>query len=298
MSKVYDKLPIQREFEAAFDKVFKYEKLYSPQSVGRIVELRPSQLPFCALSFWTVNASQSTHRLMSMSMAYYTSVGTTVHEVLQRYLALTHRFVADWECKICGKKNKFSHENMCCDELMEYHELTVRQERPHGVVSGHIDGVYRDKTGRYWIIDYKTTGLDSVMEKIKDPPIAYRHQVRMYAYLLWLQYGIKVAGVMLVFIPRDKPHRRETWAELVEDEEFTETMPQLLDMFLKRHHYAMRISTLESALKLVNQKPCGDPYCDVCELPLEEKELAIRRSFKSGVRNEHLPLIETLGGKQ
>lgn len=288
-------LPIQREFEDVYDRIMRREKIPSPTSIHRVAELRPSQLPFCAPSFWIENASKGVFRLMSLPMAYYTSVGTTVHTVMQRYMALSNKFLADWECKVCGKKTTHTHENRCCGQLMEYEELTVAVKFPEGVVSGHIDGVYRATDGHYYIIDYKTTSLSSMAEKLKKPPLAYYEQLRCYAYLLYKQFGIQVAGIMLVFIPRDNPRKRGTWAELIDLDDLVDTIPARISRHLKWHHHVMSLVDRDEALSLAECKPCGDPYCAFCELEDKEDKLdLISRAYTFAKKSDRLPLTNVV----
>lgn len=199
-------------------------------------------------------------------MAFYTSVGTTVHTVMQSYLPMTGQFLADYECKHCGKKYPLSHVYECCDMPTHYEEVEIDIGTKGGRngIQGHIDGIFLDSLKRYWIIDFKTTTLAGAPKKEVDPGEGYRRQIRAYAVLLKKQYGIKVHGLMLVFIPRDNPRKPYIWEHVLSDKDFKDGFDEL-KADKKLHRKTMIAQTIEEVMELAKTN-CGSDYCDYCKM--------------------------------
>ena len=261
------------------------EVVASKRDATRIKFLRPSQLPFCPSGFFISHATQGMISTQNMLSAYFTSVGTTVHEVVQRYLSPSGRFLADWRCKICGKWRRMSTKSECCDFTMEYHEVLIN----HKGVVGHIDAVFRDSKGRYWILDFKTCTVSGASYKQKSPGAAYKEQVETYALMLYRQYGIKVEGVMLMFIPRDDPTKPSVWVNLIDTADF-KRIAKRIKKYKQQHKEALKASTLEEALALAEYGKCKGEWCRTCRSGLSLKE-QLRKAYKTGKKLKHLPLI-------
>lgn len=198
---------------------------------------------------------------MDALMAYYVGVGHAVHDVMQRYLALTGKFVADYKCRgKCGKWHRFSTKSKCCGVPCAYHEVNIDYKG----IKGHIDAIMKIGDD-YYIIDFKTTSLSGSKTKKTKPGEGYTRQIKAYAYLLWKQYGIRVKGVMLVFLPRDNPRNVVIWEQAVTDKVMEETRLALkADRLL--HKKTMRARTIDDFKELLERR-CGGQYCEGCKVP-------------------------------
>lgn len=254
------------EFLAVYNKAFTEVVRYQKGDKRRLYNLRCSQLPYCPRTVLINYGLRGLHQPVDLSMAYYTSVGTTVHTVMQSYLPMTGQFLADYECKECGKKYPLSHVHECCDTPTHYEEVTIDIGTKNGKngIQGHIDGIFKDSKGRYWIIDFKTTTLFGAPKKERDPGEGYKRQIRAYAVLLKKQYGIRVAGVMLVFIPRDNPRKPYIWEEVLSDRDFENGKAELL-ADKRLHKKTMVAETLEEVMEVMKTN-CGSAYCDYCKV--------------------------------
>lgn len=235
---------------------------------ARLYNLRCSQMPLCPRSILTNWAQRGSFQAMDMRMAYYVAVGHAVHDVMQRYLALTGQLLADYKCRECGTKYPLSHKYECCDLPTQYEEVLISYK---GII-GHIDAIFKDRQGRWWIVDFKTCSLTGAPNKKRDPGQNYIRQVKAYAYLLWKQYGIKVEGVMLVFLPRDNPWEPSIWERKLTDEGYETARAELIEQ-KKRHKQTMEAKSLAEFRTLFKTR-CGGPYCDLCKL--EAKDLIDR----------------------
>lgn len=260
--------------------------LASKGDIKRIKSLRPSQLPFCPYGFFCYHATYGAIRSMDMKGAFYTSVGTAVHTVLQTYMGKSGRFLANWHCKQCNKRYKVSMQHECCDFPMEYDEIEISYK---GVV-GHIDAVFRDKYGRYWIVDFKTTSLKSALKKMKTPGVGYTEQVEAYALMLWLEHGIKVEGVVLMFIKRDNPKEPVIWHLSLDDLDFKAIKTRMID-YKRRHKEVLAVKTMKEALALAAYGKCKNPWCKACRSPVPIKK-QIKAAFLKGEAAGRLPLLE------
>lgn len=258
--------------------------LVSKGDIGRIKSLRPSQLPFCPLNFFCHHATFGALRTMEMTGAFYVTIGTAVHEVLQNYMGKSGRFLANWHCKQCGKQRKVSMQNECCDFPCTYHEIEIRYK---GVV-GHIDAVFRDRHGNYWIVDFKTTSLAAAKTKLKKPGVAYTEQVEAYALMLWLEHGIKVKGVVLMFVKRDNPKEPVIWEKELGDLDFT-SIKKRMAKYKKMHREVLAVETMKEALALAAYGKCKNPWCKSCRSRVKAKD-QIKKAFALGQRASRFPL--------
>lgn len=256
----------------------------SKRDASRIQFLRPSQLPFCPAGFFINHATLGMATTMDFMSEYYTRVGSAVHDVMQKFLSPSQRFLADWECLICGKRRRFTHKNECCEHTMKYHELLIDYK---GIV-GHIDGVFRDRRGRYWILDYKTCSLKGAPYKKSSPGSAYKEQVETYATLLYLQYGIKVVGVMLMFLPRDNPKEPSVWVDII-DKPDMKVIWKRLKAYKKMHAEVLAVSTAEEAVALARYGKCKGEWCQACKRP-DGLKPQLRLAFKRGIKKKYVPL--------
>ena len=246
------------EFLQVFNQAMEDSLMVEQQDPKRLYNLRCSQIPYCPRSVMTNYLTRGMFFAMDMRMAYYVSVGHAVHEVMQRCLAGSGRFIADYECKECGKKYPLSRKYECCDFPTKYEEVSINYKG----IQGHIDGIFVDSTGRVWIIDYKTCSVSGAGQKEKNPPKSYRRQVRAYAYLLWKQYGIKVVGCMLVFLPRDNPWKPAVWEHRMGEHEYEDARLELKkDRTI--HKNTMKARTLDDLMELA-KVTCGGEYCKPC----------------------------------
>lgn len=279
MKKLSVATEVLQAYNAALDT-----HLTFPGDITRLRTIRPSQLPFCPLGFFVRVSKFGALQVMDLEGSFYTKVGTAVHEVVQDYLAPSGKFLASWYCRHCGKKRLVSMKNECCDFPMAYNEIKINYK---GVV-GHIDAVFKDKKGRYWILDFKTSSIKGTPAKLKNPGRVYIEQIETYALYLWLEHGIKVAGVMLMFIPRDNPKEPAVWAREMDDADFR-AVKMRIKTYKKMHKQVLAVETLKEALALIDWGKCKKPYCEVCRsrTPLKDQ---VANAYAAGKRHRRYPL--------
>lgn len=277
---------IVRDFTRVYrDAVANYHKAELGDPT-RVLFLRPSQLPFCPVDFFIQNAMHGTVRTLDFGGCFYTRVGTVVHEVMQQALCLSGKFLANYECKECGTMHELSYKYECCGFPTVYHELSINYKG----ISGHIDAVYRGDDGKFYILDFKTTGIAAAPKKAKDPGIVYVEQIEAYAVLLELQYKIQIEGIMDAFILRDNPNKDPAvFVKKLTDENRT-VIKKRLKRYLKMHAAALDASTLEEALELVEYPRCKNPYCPVCKLPEKTLRAEIKKAYRNGKAAGHVPI--------
>ena len=197
--------------ELEFAKYFKTAMAGSlPALSPKVPRLRVSGFPFCGLrAAYERMADIKPDPENTTSMEYYTSVGTSAHEVFQRSLGVRGRIYGDWKCRDekCTGTRRFSRKSTCpkCGKEMEYVEFEVTAFRH---VSGHTDGLYLDLMKRNWLIDYKTSSMRVLNYQKSNPTLPYRknvQQIESYVPMMEHQYNIDVAGWMLGYVPRDDP---------------------------------------------------------------------------------------------
>ena len=182
----------------------------------REVYLRPSMLPTCSLKLLDALIAEHNDEYGEWGFPgdYFTSVGTTIHELIERWCGHTNfKIWGHWVCPECGHKHEYTHKNVCskCGTKMGYHEIEVSYM---GFV-GHIDCIIITKKG-IQVCDYKTSTKDKVdYPTYKKHNMGYPLQINAYAYILektWgahfmKAYGKSVCGASLLFISRDNPFK-------------------------------------------------------------------------------------------
>ncbi len=279
--------------------VFDNSEYVSSREVNRVIYLRPSQLPFCPLRFWLAISTEGLTRKSDFYSQFYTSVGTTVHEVIQSHLHRSKRFISNWHCRICGKTRYFTTSKKCCGAVPDYREVEINTKG----MSGHIDAIFRDRKSRYWIVDFKTSSVASLAAKKRDPGAAYKEQIGTYAMAVSKKYDIRIHGVCLVFIGRDNPRKRTTWWMEFTDDANRRTKLGVAN-YIKQHKEALRLSTFKELKKLHLTRRCKTSedvkgfvgncqYSALCTSPFDQKPL-LKDIFDSA----HFIPIESLKWKK
>lgn len=228
-------------------------------SPSRVLYLRPSQLPFCPIEFFINHAGKGLTRSMGLAGAMYVNMGTVVHAVLQQYLTKSGKILGNYKCHECGTFHKLSFKTECCDFPTEYHELEIDYKGIHG----HIDAIYKYK-GKFYILDFKTTGINLAVKKEKDPGVTYREQIETYAYLFELQYGIEIAGIMDAFIIRDNPSKDPVvWYRPFTDKTRAQVKTRLIK-YKKMHREVLDAKNMKDAMALLQYGRCTNEYCEFC----------------------------------
>lgn len=162
---------------------------------NRAYELHPSSFPYCALQQVHEifkNGGIPTTQKIDYYGSYYTGLGSFKHELMQDWLGKGKQIVGDWVCKKhnrkkkpCKGERKFCVELPCpkCKGEMEYRELGIKYGKH---THGHLDGIFLYK-GKYYIIDYKTTGQFKLFQhksgrKVEYPMKANKAQIESYCF--------------------------------------------------------------------------------------------------------------------
>ena len=277
---------IGRDFISVYQKTLKNVILSSKNTPSRVLFLRGSQLPFCPAEFFVTHANRGLNRDLDMAGAFYTSVGTTVHEVMQGYLCTSGRFLADYHCRECGTWHRMSYEHECCDFPTAYHEIEISYKG----ITGHIDAIYTDSQGRLWILDFKTTSRKSAPNKKKNPGVNYIEQLETYAVIFELQYKKKIEGIMDAFILRDNPKEDPIMYTRILTDERRRVVKTRLMLYKKMHQEALDAATLKEALALIKYGRCTNPYCKVCGSDPDVLRNKVKSAYKAGTAKGNVPI--------
>lgn len=294
-----------QEFLKHYAMSMKEVEVWSPADPHRVLSLRCSSLPFCPLDFFTTIANHGMARSLDMRGLFYTSVGTTVHTVMQRALSLKGgRLFGDWKCRKCYAFEPMSTVRMCCGEPMQYEELSIDYKG----IKGHVDTLFAldgkeaqriaflskeerfeaAKTLEFVIVDYKTTSEKAKYKKQKDPGDGYKSQIRAYSYLLNRQYGLNIVGVMLAFIPRDNPQYPTVWEQAILPHDLR-IIREDLRRWKSAHRRVIRASKWLHIKEILDEYGlCTDPYCDTCRA--KDVEHVLKTAYKRAKEEGHLPI--------
>lgn len=283
------KYSIAADFRRAYRWALDDALVVSKTSPGRILNLRPSAMPFCPLAFFELNANRGLTRDLDLRGMFYTSVGTTVHEVMQHALCRNGRYLADYYCYECGTWHMHSYVHECCGFPTEYNEVEIN----YNGVEGHIDAVYKDEQGRLWILDFKTTSIKAAPVKEKNPGANYKEQIQIYAVLYELQYGERIEGFMDAFILRDNPALDPAvWAEPLTDDVRREVKAKL-KRYKVAHTTALQVQTMKDVGAMYRKfGRCTDPECGLCKASDSVLKNRLKNAFRVGARASRFPLKE------
>lgn len=249
-----------KEILKTYNKAWSEMIVVSKRDPSRLKSLRCSSLPFCPHAFFVEVARSLRHNHLDMAGLYYTSVGTTVHEVMQTALPqYSKNIVGNWLCRECGNLEFFKSQPQCCDFSMEYVEIDINYK---GVV-GHVDCLFK-VPGGYYVVDFKTCSLNNSKEKEKDPGDAYKEQLLAYAYLLRKQYKLEIKGIMNLFIPRDNPAKAVAWSQRIGKHDLL-NIKEKLKRYKAAHKTALSVNSVKAAMKMWDTfGNCGNRNCKAC----------------------------------
>jgi hypothetical protein len=277
---------IKKEVAAVYQTAMREYTRTEKTSPGRVLSLRPSQMPFCPTNFFLENANHGLYRTLDFAGAYYTSVGTVVHSIMQEFLAKSGNFLADYHCAECDTWHKMSYKHECCGFPTRYEEIAIDYKGIHG----HIDAVFRDKSGKMWIGDFKTCSTKAAPKKQEDPGIVYIEQIEVYAVLLELQYGIPIEGIMDIFIVRDDPKSTPAiYSRLITDEK-REEVKKRLSAYKVMHREALDATTIEDVMALAEYEKCANPHCKACKMDDRDLVRSLRIAFERGIAKGNVPI--------
>lgn len=277
---------MERYIDGALTKFFMF-----PHTETKKPRLRVSSFPYCPIKnyFQLADGLQDLAQITAQS-DYFTSVGTTVHSILQRWLGTIfvgregeeeqqgHMF-GEWFCPTCKTKPKLTiiDDIICpdCGNFMEYKELFGMWKG--GAIGGHTDGIFVDGDD-WWVIDYKTTSKSKVdswrrnpkrtnndASNIVLPYYANVKQIESYCVLFENRFKHKIKGWILVYLCRDNPfysNGRAVVAHAMDDDE-KDKVRKRLDKYtiqFNTFHESLRDNNKEGIHEIVDTRPCKKGY--------------------------------------
>lgn len=155
--------------------------------VDHRAEVRASSLPICwrdiALTEWARRAGRMPTKKWHLGSELYTSIGTSAHESIQKFLGISGVLWGSWECHKCGKM--YLNQKMpgtCCGEIPEYIEYSLVHPNPAIGEFGHCDGLVILPFGLgYVVLEIKTTGESlASSRRVKGPADEHHMQGSVY----------------------------------------------------------------------------------------------------------------------
>lgn len=299
---------------------------------SRRLELHPSGFPYCAIRdiYEFVQEAPVPMSLQTFAGSYFTSVGTLVHELIQTFMGKGGRVWGHWKCSMhkhgCGYSSmdeiSVYHDCPTCGHYCVYEEIgflikgdgsAAGQKGSDVLLDGHMDCLFEDSDGDFWIVDYKTTLLQKAYKHAKDGTtlannVTYRAQQRAYVTLshraFGKKHGIKPKGWILAFLPRDIPfqftfhgedvsidEKKETWERICHDMDALETV--------------LDATTFGDIEHLIETKPCKckadyvanmeNPYGECPLLPVCFNKKQLVSTLKNEIDdNVLLPMRKTI----
>jgi PD-(D/E)XK nuclease superfamily len=194
---------------------------------------RASQMPYCGLANELASHKNSKF-IFGYDMAHYVGVGTAIHTILQSWSSMnpkTSKYMwGNWKCTSCGQLQNNCYVPSVCkckslkssdtsnfigfDKFWNYEEIKIE----HKYLSGHIDLILKRPKKYFIVIDFKSTSMATkkLRGKTHEPSSkTYIAQIRTYASILNLYYGMDIVGWAIVNVDRDKPLQKGSYAPIV-----------------------------------------------------------------------------------
>jgi hypothetical protein len=257
-----DILPVVAEFTDYFNKLSIKE--YPAEGIPD--KLRVSGFPYCGLRHAYMRMLQLPSSSSFLSN-YYFGAGKWMHTTVQHALGCGGRIYGNWKCVNNGCKGSrlFSKNNKCpiCSSVLVYDEirLNLREyEQFSNLADCLIDGVYRTLDGEFFIVDYKSAGLDVIRDMVKaklQNPIDVSNiaQVKAYCPLIEFKYNIEISGWILPYISRDNPKKLKVFAQRISTKEKKRIIKKI-ELYNKHYLQVMNLKSFKQVELLIEEKPC------------------------------------------
>ena len=263
------------QFKSAFQRMWEeaqQEVLFESMDISRLLEVHPSQIPICPLSF-VLNfiPDLKLQRRSKMISSAVLNMGTAVHSSVQNFLGLSPYAFGDFVCPECGEIFHLITSQPCpngCETALKYREVAIN----HKGFAGHVDFMVK-KDDEIWLVDFKTSSTRAISDKVKSTPLNYDLQTLAYALLLRLQYNIKVKGRAIIYISRDNPFMMKIGGcQLIQKKDlkyiqgFLREQRDLLNFLLDCRSY-------QEFMDNVGIQRCTNPYCQICGKHYSDQDL-------------------------
>ena len=269
-----------RDFNLALEKA-KNRVLTYPASTSRLLEVHPSQIPICPTSF-ILDFNTDLYYSKTLTSSLTLDCGTKVHEIMQDYLSYDKTMFGNYVCPNCGIFFELTTGGKLCPDChspLRYLEIPINYDG----FSGHVDCIIKSKDDKYYLVDFKTTGSNTIDKKVKNTPFEYQLQTLSYAYLLWAQYKIRIREIAICYINRDNFNDIRMGYYKKVTKENLKKIRKLLYQQKELKEFLLNCKSYKEFMENVGIQKCTNPYCKYCKL----------KNVNSLLRNK----FEQLGGK-
>lgn len=297
---------ILTEVRQYFDKCRQETCFPSKVDPERVFFLRPSSLPFCALRRFLHFAEEgvSDTNIMNADGNFYVKTGITMHTILQDTFGRGGRILGDWKCTHyrCQHILRWTTHKKCpkCGSPTRYEEAEFKYKSWRS----HLDGAYRSRKKKNWLLDYKTSStyiLGDDKPAIPTVSRTYQEQSKRYVVFVEDKYGIEVEGFIIVYVSRDNPFKLYKLSPVVMSQEEKDKIRKLANKEDYLHKKMFKIKSVVGAQRLCEGKLCKNktdhdknfpyqscPYVNDC-FDDEKMSVTIDRIV---MQSPHLPLVK------
>lgn len=268
------------KFNAVFSTMMEQAQqhiMFEPQNKSRILDVHPSQIPICPISF-ILNFDPDCVRQTKMISDCILKQGTTIHALVQKYLSADERLYGCWACPQCGQYfSELSTVHDCpdCGCQLTYSEIPINYKG----FAGHVDCVVK-VNNELWLVDFKTSSYRSMDVKINNTPQNYDFQTLAYCLLLRLQYGLRIKGRAICYINRDNPQLFKLGGTKLITKKDLKATQKLLKEQRELLNFLLDCKTYKEFMSNVGLQRCSNEYCKCCGNSDSELKSALKQKFK------------------
>lgn len=266
---------LQHMLESVIHTVLEHGTILQHNDRARVEHLRFSGLPFCPVRWLAkVPVGLAPKARKPFGFAFYTRIGTAVHEVFQSCLELLgtplpHSFelIADWKCNGCEHRVSFEPKPSKCPACgheslrFEEHEILLVSSKTRVRAMGHVDCILRfklkDGSYAYVVIDFKTSSVSKVNAKEFVVSAEYSTQIASYAAAITHSQGVKVLGTALVFVARDYPNAFKVHVQLVDADSNVKYL-KAIHRYMRQLQVVQEATTVNDLQGIIASRPCAE----------------------------------------
>ena len=282
------------KFQAVFSSMWETMKTECIFTQGfdksRVLDVHPSQIPICPLSFILSNPTESKPEKYMGDAILRT--GTTVHSVVQKFLGLNKYAFGDYVCKNCGEIFHLRGAGKCpnCKLDLTYTEVGIDYK---GFV-GHVDFMIK-VDDEIWLVDFKTSGFKAIANKVKETPLEYDLQTLAYCLLLRLQYGLKIKGRAICYISRDNPNSMQLGGIDLIEKKHLKSISKILKGQRELLQFLLDCKSYKEFMSDIGIQRCSNKYCKYCgKTDYSDDEL--KKMLKSTFKERTMSIRELVNG--
>ena len=242
-----------------------FSQIYEELIRGKVGQLykpdwRVSSLPRCQVELFLGTITKDKEPLKkwlpkkNQLSEFYLEIGSGVHNVIQKWGSKTPYLLGNWKCWNCKRVySEITPQVQCCGRGTQYQEVEFQYSVGSHVLTGHADGIIA-KDGKIGMIELKTKKTEE-LELLQQPMPAHEIQLRCYASMAKIQYGLKIDELWWHYQSRESHKKYKQFKSLeINDDVFNKQIEAMKNVQLVME--TGDVGKLVKNCKVTEYEPC------------------------------------------